>query len=108
MRARLQPQSLLRDFDGDVYAGLPYVVLIGIKDSPSEVQAVTDIYGPAFRAEVEADPEIAAMMDEVRALGFEFEWGTYSDAATVEFDLRIRRNPEAEQRLRDLVERSTE
>jgi hypothetical protein len=103
LRARLEPESLLRDFDGDVYAGRPYVVLIGIKDGPSEDEAMREVHGPAFRAEIEADPEIAPMLDRVRALGFEVEWGSYSDATTTEVMLRIRRNPEAEARLRKSV-----
>jgi len=106
LRSRLSPESLLRDFEGDVYAGLPYVVLIGVKDSPSEQEAVREIHGPAFRAEIESDPEIASMLDRLRALGFEFEWGSYSDSTTSEFALRIRRNPDAEQRFRALLQQS--
>jgi hypothetical protein len=103
LRHRLKPESLLRDFDGEVYAHLPDVVLIGIKDGPSEYRAMTEVHGPAFRSEIEGDREIAAMLDDVRALGFEFEWGVYADATTTEYMLRICRNPAAEQRLRDAV-----
>jgi hypothetical protein len=44
----------------------------------------------------------------MRALGFEFGWGGYSDPTGEEVTLHIRRNPEAEARLRKLAARAAD
>lgn len=108
LRGMLKPENLLPLLERATEPGRPYADLIGIKDSASNWQELREVHGPAFRAEVESDPEITAMLDELRALGFEFGWGGYSEPAGEEVTLHIRRNPEAEQRLRALAERSTE
>ena len=106
LRGRLRPESLLHALEAETQPNRPYAELIGIKDSVSEYKAMEEIHGPAFRAEIEGDPEITALLDEVRALGFEFGWGGYCDPTGIEVTLQIRRNPEAEERLRKLVQES--
>ena len=106
LRARLRPAELLRSLEAANQPGRPYADLIGIKGSASEWREVREIHGPAFREEIESDPEITALLDGMRALGFEFGWGGYSDPTGEEFTLHIRRNREAEARLRALVAES--
>ena len=99
----LQPENLLPRLEAATEPGRPYADLIGIKDSATNWQELREIHGPAFRAEVEGDPEISAMLDKLRKLGFEFGWGGYSEPAGEEVTLHIQRNPEAEARLRELI-----
>ena len=99
LRGRLAPESLLRDLEA-AEPNRPFVTLIGIKGSWTEAEDVQNVYGPAFRQEIESDPEITAQLDELRALGFEFGWGGYSDATGEEYTLHVHRNAEAEARLR--------
>ena len=106
LRRMLEPEKLLRDLEAVDHPGRPFVELIGIKSSPSEWQELREVHGPALREEVESDPEIAALLDEMRALGFEFGWAGYSDQAGEFFTLHILRNRDAEARLREMVEGS--
>lgn len=80
------------------------MVLIGIKGSPSEWKEVREVVGPQFRREIEDDHDISSMLDAVREIGFDIDWGGYSDPTGEEFDLRIYRNEQAERRLRAKIE----
>jgi hypothetical protein len=104
LRRMLEPEQLLRALEAATQPGRPFVELIGIKSSPSEWQELREVHGPAFRDEVQSDPEIVPLLDELRALGFEFGWGGYSDCTGEEVTLHIKRNREAEERLRELVD----
>lgn len=103
LRSRLKPENLLPALEAETQPNRPYVELIGIKGSMTEAEELLEVHGLAFRAEIEGDPEITALLDEVRALGFEFGWGGYCDPTGQEVTLHIRRNREAEARLRKLI-----
>ena len=107
LRGRLAPASLLRNLEAATQPNRPFVVLIGIKSSPGDEMELREIYGPQFRTEVESDTTITDQLDELRALGFNFDWGGYTDSTGEEFMLLILRDPAAEARLRSRAANST-
>ena len=105
LRAMLRPERLLDDLENRATrCNRPHVVLIGVKGSSSEWTEVREVVGPRFRREIEDDPEITSMLNAFREIGFDIDWGGYSDPTGEEFDLRIYRDEEAERRLKATIE----
>ncbi len=103
LRGRLQPEHILRDLTSATQPNRRFVELIGIKAAVADSRDFERTLEPEFKLHIETDPEIAAILEPYRAMGFNFIWTGYFDPTGVETSYAIERNPAAEEQLRALL-----
>ena len=104
LRWRLQPASLLRDFEQATLSNRSSVELIGIKGQNHDGGEFQREHAPEFKAHLSDEPAIQDILRPYRDMGFRFIWTGYCDPTGTEVSLAIERNAAAEARLRLLVE----
>ncbi len=101
---RLQPKSLLQSLETATHPGRQFVTLVGIKAGQTDKEEFERDYVPEYKTFIRDDPEIQSILQPYRDMGFAFVWSGYSDPTGVEVTLAIKRNADAEARLRALAD----